>query len=83
MVDYFPPNLADFAVKVPMKSIVDRGDDDMDESATGKRTEWQWRFCLLVEGTEPRLSKQQPRELMKVYVTGAEGEHLLNLHATE
>lgn len=83
MVDFFPPNLADFAVEVPMKSIIDRGDDEMDDGATGQRTEWQWRFCLLVEGTEPRVSKQQPRELMKVYVTGAEGEHLLNLTATE
>lgn len=83
VVDFFPPDLADFAVEVPMKSIVHRGDDEMDDGDNNQRTEWQWRFCLLVEGTEPMASKQQPRELMKIYVAGAEGEHLLGLDATE
>lgn len=82
VVDFFPPNLADFAVEVPMKSIVNQGYDEMDDGINGC-TEWQWRFCLLVEGAEPVASKQQPRELMKIYVAGAEGEHLLNLTATE
>lgn len=82
VVDFFPPNLEDFAVEVPMESIVTRGDHEMDDG-TSRRTEWQWRFCLLVEGTEPVASKQQPRELMKIYVAGAHGEHLLGLTATE
>lgn len=83
VVDFFPPNLADFAIEVPMKPIVRRDDDEMDDGSNNQRTEWQWRFCLLVEGTEPMASKQQPRELMKIYVAGAEGEHLLSLTATE
>lgn len=83
VVDFFPPNLADFAVEVPMKSIVNCRDAEMNDGTNGQRTEWQWRFCILVEGTEPVASKQQPRELMKIYVAGAEGEHLLNLTATE
>lgn len=83
MVDFFPPNLADFAVEVPMNSIIDHGDEEMDDGTNGRRTDWQWRFCLLVEGAEPVGSKQQPRELMKIYVAGADGEHLLNLSATE
>lgn len=82
MVDFFPHKLEDFAVEVPVNSIVNQRFPGMDVE-TSRRTEWQWRFCLLVEGTEPRTSKDQPRELMKIYVTGGEGEHLLNLTATE
>lgn len=80
VVDFFPPKLEDFAVQVPIKSIADYGKHD---NGMTQRTEWQWRFCLLVEGTEPVASKQQLREQMKVFVSGAEGEYLLNLTATE
>lgn len=83
VVDFFPPKLEDFAVEVPMSSIVNHGYPGMNDGTSNQRTEWQWRFCLLVEGTEPKISKDQPRELMKIYVVGGEGEHLLNLTATE
>ncbi|KAJ5690591.1 hypothetical protein N7462_004983 [Penicillium macrosclerotiorum] len=77
VVDYFPPNLEDFAVQVPMDSIVTGHDDENAPSA--QRMEWEWRFCLLVEGTDPVISKNQARAQMKLFVTGAEGVHLLSL----
>lgn len=80
MVDFFPPKLEDFAVQVPMESIL-AGDNGHDPSGT-PRMQWEWRFCLLVEGTEPLVSNQV-RAQMKVFVTGGEAEHLLNLDAVE
>ncbi|KAJ5629331.1 Telomere end binding protein [Penicillium herquei] len=73
VVDFFPPKLEDFAVQVSSKSII----DDDTESVT-----WEWRFCLLVEGTEPLISKNQQRQQLKIFVTGAEAEFLLCLDAT-
>ncbi|KAJ5102089.1 hypothetical protein NUU61_004311 [Penicillium alfredii] len=82
VVDFFPPDLRDFAVQVPNDSILVNGDDE--ESGSDQRhTVWEWRFCLLVEGIEPMASKQQPREQMKLFVSGAEGEHLLQLDPTD
>lgn len=81
MVDFFPPKLEDFAVQVPVKSIF-AGDDG--HALTGTpRMEWEWRFCLLVEGTEPLSSKNEVRAQMKLFVTGAEAVHLLNLDPTK
>lgn len=57
--------------------------DDDGHGATGTpRMEWEWRFCLLVEGTEP-LTSNQVRAQMKLFVTGGEAVHLLNLDPTE
>lgn len=47
------------------------------------RMEWEWRFCLLVEGTEPLMSKSEVRAQMKLFVTGAEAVHLLSLDPTK
>ncbi|KAJ5159703.1 uncharacterized protein N7482_006707 [Penicillium canariense] len=80
VVDFFPPNLEDFAVQVPMGSIM-TGDDN-ENAASTQRMEWEWRFCLLVEGTEPQVPRDQAREQMKLFVTGAEGVHLLSLDPT-
>lgn len=74
VVDFFPPDLADFAVQVRTKTIARQSQEH--------RT-WEWRFCLLVEGIEPVMSKDQPREQMKIFVSGAEAEHLLCLDPTE
>ena len=82
VVDYFPPKLEDFAVKVPNKSILHRGNDDMDTDEY-EHASWEWRFCLLLEGTDPVINKQQQREQMKVFVSGPEGEHLLDLNPSE
>ncbi|KAF3385062.1 Protection of telomeres protein 1 [Penicillium rolfsii] len=76
VVDFFPPKLEDFAVQVPMKFMFAR-DDGHDPTGTPSM-EWEWRFCLLVEGTEP-LSSNQVRAQMKLFVTGGEAVHLLNL----
>ncbi|KAJ5279119.1 hypothetical protein N7478_004491 [Penicillium angulare] len=73
VVDFYPPKLEDFAVQVQSTSIVDRDSEHM---------AWDWRFCLLVEGVEPLMSKNQQRERVKIFVSGAEAEHLLCLDAT-
>ncbi|OOQ84938.1 hypothetical protein PEBR_28340 [Penicillium brasilianum] len=80
VVDFFPPKLEDFAVQVPMESIL-AGDDNHAPTST-PRMEWEWRFCLLVEGTEPLRSKNEVRAQMKLFVTGAEAVHLLSLDPT-
>lgn len=90
VIDFFPPNLEDFTVAVPSESILD-GVDDNHYQANGTRkshnhTVWEWRFCLLVEGGEftPPTTKPQPqKERMKLFVTGAEAEHLLRMDAEE
>ncbi|KAJ5656653.1 hypothetical protein N7507_008603 [Penicillium longicatenatum] len=74
VVDFFPPDLADFAVQVRTKTIVHQSQE---------HTTWEWRFCLLVEGIEPVVSKDQPREQMKIFVSGAEAERLLCLDPTD
>lgn len=82
VVDFFPPKLEDFAVQVPNKSIQRRGRGwgDRDEDS---HMIWEWRFCLLVEGVEPLASKGETRAQMKVFVSGAGGEFLLDDNATE
>ncbi|KAJ5803228.1 uncharacterized protein N7503_005678 [Penicillium pulvis] len=74
VVDFFPPDLADFAVQVRTKTIAHQSQEH--------RT-WEWRFYLLVEGIEPVILKDQPREQMKIFVSGAEAEHLLCLDPTD
>ncbi|KAJ5746336.1 hypothetical protein N7520_011518 [Penicillium odoratum] len=73
VIDFFPPDLADFAVQVPVKSIVDKK----------QHMAWDWRFCLLVESVEPVTLKDQLREPMKIFVSGAEAVHLLCLDPTD
>ncbi|KAJ5812879.1 Telomere end binding protein [Penicillium robsamsonii] len=65
VVDFFPPRIEDFAVQTNL------------ESQFG----WEWRFCLLVEGVEPKPSKQLAREVMKLYVSGQDGDFLLDDNA--
>ena len=79
VVDFFPPKLEDFAVQVPMETIL-AGNDRVNGTP---RMEWEWRFCLLVEGTEPLMSKNEVRAQMKLFVTGAEAVHLLSLDPTK
>lgn len=74
VIDYFPPNVEDFAVQTTQAAL-----SEHTEILAG----WEWRFCLLVEGVNPQPSKQQPRERMKLFVSGHDGDCLLDMEATE
>ncbi|KAJ5980776.1 hypothetical protein N7481_008074 [Penicillium waksmanii] len=81
VVDFYPPALEDFAVQVPLKALKNQKHEDDDLSP--KYYTWEWRFCLLVEGTEPTNSKQQTRELMQIFVSEGDATHLLGLDADD
>ncbi|EAW14469.1 telomere-binding alpha subunit central domain protein [Aspergillus clavatus NRRL 1] len=82
VVDFFPPLLEDFAV--PDLSESRRQTSPSRES--GRPTDpdrfipWVWRFCLLVENVPP--PRGQPKERMKLFVSGADAEYLLKIDAT-
>ncbi|KAF4760343.1 hypothetical protein HAV15_008310 [Penicillium sp. str.  len=73
VVDFFPPRVEDFAVQTTSPPLFGN-----QNGATEPKFGWEWRFCLLVEGVEPKSSKQQPREVMKLYVYGQDGDCLLD-----
>ncbi|KAJ5121604.1 uncharacterized protein N7515_009565 [Penicillium bovifimosum] len=78
VVDFFPHSIEDFSVRIntaPLSSSEDSSDDP--------HHSWEWRFCLLVEGAEPKASKQEPRQLMKIYVCGQDGDEVLNSIAVD
>ena len=94
VIDFFPPNLVDFAVPRPRASEYDiLSEDDRSESANdqsssdpGERSEaedrqWEWRFGLALE--DALGSKHQERATIEVYVAGQDGDGLLNLEAEE
>lgn len=84
VVDFFPPKLEDFAVPVPNKSIRRRMHKCNDDDEGGNsHMIWDWRFCLLVEGRELPVQKDQHPAQMKLYVSGAEGQFLLKEDAAE
>ncbi|KAJ6099176.1 hypothetical protein N7467_000711 [Penicillium canescens] len=74
VVDFFPPNLEDFAVQTTQAAL-----SEDTETYSG----WEWRFCLLVEGVEPQPSKQQPRAQMKLFVSCHDGDCLLDMEAID
>ncbi|OQD71390.1 hypothetical protein PENPOL_c001G05005 [Penicillium polonicum] len=73
VVDFFPPRIEDFAVQTSSAPLFGN-----QNGATEPKFGWEWRFCLLVEGVEPKPSKQEPREVMKLYVYGQDGDCLLD-----
>ncbi|KAL1999243.1 hypothetical protein VTN02DRAFT_4832 [Thermoascus thermophilus] len=87
VVDFFPPKLEDFAVPYNPEYAMLSGSesDEEDEEDTmmngrHRRRLWEWRFCLLVEdGTPP--PRGQPRERVKLFVSGPDAEFLLKLTA--
>ncbi|KAL9640810.1 MAG: hypothetical protein Q9164_000045 [Protoblastenia rupestris] len=94
IVNFFPPDLVDFAVPYPKKREYDvlsdvsdeptsSGDDQTMPSQTaaddGRR--WEWRFALTLEDALASKSRNGERERLKVYVTGADAECLLKLDA--
>ncbi|KAJ5610981.1 hypothetical protein N7510_007700 [Penicillium lagena] len=85
VVDFFPPNIEDFTVAVPNNSILEETSGAQNNSTHNGRPHmiWDWRFCLLVESGESNTPKNQPREYMKIFVSGADGVHLLCLDPTD
>ncbi|KGO74679.1 Telomere end binding protein [Penicillium italicum] len=73
VIDFFPPRVEDFAVQTTSASLFSN-----EKGAMEPKFGWEWRFCLLVEGVGPKPSKQQPREVMKLYVCGQDGDCLLD-----
>lgn len=94
VIDFFPPNLVDFAVSRPRASEYDiLSEDDRSESANDQSSsdpgesseaedrQWEWRFGLALE--DALGSKHQERTTIEVYVAGQDGDGLLNLEAKE
>jgi protection of telomeres protein 1 len=51
-------------------------------SSQNRRWAWEWRFCLLVEDPTPTC-RTQPKERMKLFVSGQDAVHLLKLDAAK
>ncbi|KAI1914721.1 hypothetical protein LOZ65_005577 [Ophidiomyces ophidiicola] len=86
VVDFFPPNLEDFAVQHNPELAILGDDSDLnhsDEEPTTNRQIWQWRFCLLVEDGGPNVHHPpgQRRERLKLFVADADAVFLLSLDA--
>ncbi|PKY05522.1 telomere-binding alpha subunit central domain protein [Aspergillus campestris IBT 28561] len=79
VVDFFPPNLADFAVPEKAENTLDTSPS---QTHGDRITNWEWRFCLLVEGAEP-VPRGTQREQMKLYVAGPDAVHFLQLDAAD
>ncbi|KAI9736178.1 MAG: hypothetical protein M1834_001063 [Cirrosporium novae-zelandiae] len=89
VVDFFPPDLEDFAV-FHQESEYDvlsdhSSDDDYDDEPGSTQGRWEWRFCLLVEDAEASATtaKGEAVEWLKLFVSGMDAEGLLNLTATD
>ncbi|KAJ9271664.1 hypothetical protein DTO212C5_2089 [Paecilomyces variotii] len=92
VVDFYPPRLEDFAVSYnPEDDILSEsgtssedseGDAVMTSGYSRRRRIWEWRFCLLVEDGKP-VPRGQPKERMKLYVSGKDAEYLLKIDATD
>ncbi|KAK2739612.1 hypothetical protein FQN55_009348 [Onygenales sp. PD_40] len=91
VVDFFPPNLEDFAVQydVERAMLSDDGSsgsgDSENEDDEPRRKKWEWRFCLLVEDGGPgtHYNRNEKRERMMVYVADRDAECLLRLDAVD
>ena len=83
VVDFFPNDLADFAVPsrdshYDMLSDQDDSDSEVDMTQLNDRdVRWKWRFFLVVEDAS-RAPDQQPAR-MELLVFDDEGEYLLNM----
>lgn len=78
VVDFYPPLLEDFAVQKERISLT--YDKRRDPATSRTDPPWEWRFCLLVESISPATGGQ-PKERVKLFVSNAEAEHLLQLEA--
>ena len=94
VVDFHPPDLADFAAPIrehkdsnsPSSSgDLDSSDDDMmDVDATGSKEKWEWRFELLIEDASiSQLGATRQKGKMKLLVAGQDADFLLRSNATD
>ena len=97
ILDFSPPNLADFAVRrhkiseyeilsEPESSISSGGESDGSDSpaASDSETEerpWEWRFALVLEDASDPRMVENAK--MEVFVAGQDAECLLKLDAEE
>ncbi|KAL8909455.1 MAG: hypothetical protein Q9171_005023 [Xanthocarpia ochracea] len=117
VVDFYPRDIADFAVKKKPRSEYDvlsdfEGDSDSsdddddkpklppdtDEEDGGKddqsaqsdtdvsdqgKSNWEWRFTLVLEDASAPTNPREPNERMTLYVGDADAEFLLKLNACD
>lgn len=90
VVDYFPPDIADFAVPrhdFDHEMLSDQSDFDSDPeiySQDNRRLTWEWRFFLLVEDAQsPPLAKGESPKRMELLVADTDGQYLLNMDACD
>lgn len=84
VVDFFPPNIADFCVPYMPRSSPSSPQSSEDEDEIAPETlgvRWEWRFCLLVE--DAQILPSQPRKRIKLFVSGSDAEFLLKLDAVK
>lgn len=82
VVDFFPPNLKDFAVPERPQYSSQSDDEPCLLTAPNEHTTWEWRFCLLVESARPPPPGQR-KERLKIFVDHPSAQYLLNLDPTE
>lgn len=95
VIDFFPSDLADFAVPCPKSSefdILSDAEDSARESESASQSEnisssvdeerrWEWRFGLVIgDAIGP---KYEQKATMEVYVAGQDAEYLLKIDAEE
>lgn len=94
VVDFFPPNLVDFAVPPPRaseyailsedecsESASDEQNNDLDDRSEAEDAQWEWRFGLVLE--DALVTRHQEKATVEVYVSGQDAEGLLKLEAEE
>ncbi|KIX08329.1 uncharacterized protein Z518_02985 [Rhinocladiella mackenziei CBS 650.93] len=90
VVDFFPDNIADFAVPRRISeydALSDDDDDDDDDSDidlmrdNGEDVKWEWRFFLLVEDARPQAVRDGRPTQMELLVADTDGDFLLNMEA--
>ncbi len=94
VIDFFPPNLVDFAVLRPKASEYailsdddcsesenDQQSNDIDDRSVAEDAQWEWRFGLVLE--DALSARQQEKATIEVFVTGHDAEGLLKLEAEE
>ncbi|KAH0536852.1 hypothetical protein FGG08_006315 [Glutinoglossum americanum] len=95
VIDFFPPNIEDFAVPCDeFEDLSDNSDEESDRD-DGQRRQikgglrrvdtWEWIFCLLVEDatSKNKTGSGEKRETMKVIVADRDAECLLKMDAKD